>query len=46
MEPSSVVVEEQIMDETTERGVEEERQVELALQPQSEQSLAIDHAMV
>jgi hypothetical protein len=46
MEPSSVVIEEQIMDETTERGVEEERQVELALQPQSEQSLAIDHAMV
>jgi type IV secretory pathway TraG/TraD family ATPase VirD4 len=46
MGPFSAVVEEQSMDGTTERGVEEERQVELALQPQSEQSLAIDHAMV
>lgn len=46
-EPSSVVnlvdVHEYVMDDTTERGVEEERQVELALQTHSESSLAIEH---
>jgi hypothetical protein len=45
--PSSVAIPidipEHVMEDSTERGVEEERQAELALQTHSETSLAIDH---
>ena len=48
-EPSSVVIAvdipEQVMDDSTERGVEEERQAELAFHTDSEPSLAIDHTV-